>query len=69
MQGLTMAFTGPQCLSLLAQRFPKDAVSTATSVYTSGVYIGSALASLSMLHNKAFGWRVNPTPYTLHPKT
>eukprot|EP00802_Teleaulax_amphioxeia_P012435 Tamp_12477.p1 GENE.Tamp_12477~~Tamp_12477.p1 ORF type:complete len:525 (+),score=24.13 Tamp_12477:3-1577(+) len=56
-QGFTMAFTGPQCLSLLAQSFPKSSVATATSIYTSGVYIGSALASVSILQNKMFGWR------------
>jgi len=36
LQGLAMAFTGPQCLSLLADRFPKQNVATATSIYTSG---------------------------------
>jgi len=37
---------GPQCLSLLAQSFPKSSVATATSIYTSGMYIGAALASM-----------------------
>ena len=37
---------GPQCLSLLAQSFPKSSVATATSIYTSGMCIGAALASM-----------------------
>ena len=102
-----MAFTGPQCLSMLTQNFPKPSVCVCaracvcesararesvcvcvcvnrcrrprrftrlgcnrentfyiyrentfyigvyiSSIYTSGVYIGSALASLSILQNK-----------------
>ena len=56
-QGIAMAFTGPQAISLLADAFPGPKLAFATSFYSTGVYIGGSLASLSMIANARFGWR------------
>ena len=56
-QGFAMAFTGPQCLSLITDSFPIASRATALAVYTSGVYLGGALGSLSIMSNLKLGWR------------
>ena len=56
-QGFSMAFTGPQCLSLLTDYFPPASRATALAIYTSGVYLGGALGSLSIISNLRMGWR------------
>lgn len=56
-QGVAMAFTGPQAISLLADAFPGPRLAFATSVYSTGVYLGGSLASLSMIANARLGWR------------
>jgi hypothetical protein len=44
---------------LIADHFPAGQLATATSIYTSGVYVGTAAASLSALLNAALGWRAS----------
>jgi hypothetical protein len=44
---------------LIADRFPAGQLATATSIYASGVYVGTAAASLSALLNAALGWRAS----------
>jgi MFS family permease len=56
-QGIAMAFTGPQCLSLITDYFLPTSRATALAIYTSGVYLGGALGSLSIMSNLRLGWR------------
>lgn len=56
-QGVSQAFVGPQAYGLIANLFKGEGLATANSVYASGVYVGGALASLSILMNAQLGWR------------
>ncbi|CEM28351.1 unnamed protein product [Vitrella brassicaformis CCMP3155] len=56
-QGVFMAFTTPAAYALLADIFPANQRATANSFYVSAVYLGQALASLSILLNEQLGWR------------
>eukprot|EP00965_Chrysotila_dentata_P160173 5289608-Pleurochrysis_carterae.AAC.3 len=51
------AFCSPAAYPMIADRFPPWRRATANAVYTSGLYLGYALASLSVLFSKAIGWR------------
>jgi len=55
--GLACAFTTPTGYTLINDRVPKDRKSFATSLYSTGVAIGGALASLSILLDNQFGWK------------
>ena len=55
--GLTQAFTNPAAYGLIASTFPESRVSTANSIYSSAVYVGGALASLTILLDNQIGWR------------
>jgi len=55
--GVSQAFCGPAAHTLISASFPPGQRATAASVYTSGIYLGSAAASLSVLMSRAFGWR------------
>lgn len=56
-QGIAQAFTTPAAYTLLADAFPPTRRATASSIYSSAVYFGGALASLTVLLNTNFGWR------------
>lgn len=56
-QGVSQAFVGPQAYGLIATIFKGENMATANSVYASGIYVGGALASLSILLNSQLGWR------------
>lgn len=55
--GLACAFTTPTAYTLINERVPKDRVAFATSLYGTGVALGGALASLSILLDNEFGWQ------------
>jgi MFS family permease len=55
--GLACAFVTPPAYTLIAQRVPKESVSLASSLYGTGVALGGAFASLSILLDTSVGWR------------
>lgn len=55
--GASQAFYNPAAYTLLADIFPKNMVGTVNGIFSSGVYLGGALASLSILLDRAVGWR------------
>ena len=54
--GLFCAFSTPTAYTLIAEKVPKDRLSLATSLYGTGVALGGALASLSILLDNKVGW-------------
>ncbi|VEU43370.1 unnamed protein product [Pseudo-nitzschia multistriata] len=54
--GLFCAFSTPTAYTLISERVPKDRLSLATSIYGTGVALGGALASLSILLDDRIGW-------------
>ncbi|CAM9252164.1 unnamed protein product [Ascophyllum nodosum] len=57
LQGSAQAFTTPAAYTMISDLFPASARGTANAIYSSGVYLGGALASLSLILNGAVGWR------------
>lgn len=57
LMGLSCAFSTPSAYTLLAERVPAANAATASSVYSTGVALGGALASLSILLDTQIGWR------------
>jgi len=55
--GLACAFVTPPAYTLISQLVPKDRVSLASSLYGTGVAMGGAFASLSILLDTKVGWR------------
>jgi MFS family permease len=55
--GVSQAFSGPAAHTLVSSTFPPARRATVNAIYTSGIYLGGALASSSMILSKAFGWR------------
>ena len=55
--GVSQAFCSPAAYPLIGEAFSKDSRGRANAVYSSGLYIGYALASLSALANRRIGWR------------
>ncbi|KAJ1474188.1 major facilitator superfamily domain-containing protein [Baffinella frigidus] len=55
--GAAQAFLTPAAFGLIADRVPNSRLSTANAFYSSGVYLGGALASLSILLDNSLGWR------------
>jgi predicted MFS family arabinose efflux permease len=55
--GLACAFTTPTGYTLINDRVPKDRKAFATSLYGTGVALGGALASLSILLDNNIGWK------------
>jgi MFS family permease len=51
------AFTTPAAYTLLADAFPESSRATANGIYSSGVYVGGACASLTVLLTASIGWR------------
>ncbi|EKX42463.1 hypothetical protein GUITHDRAFT_111436 [Guillardia theta CCMP2712] len=58
LMGVSQAFTNPPAYGLIASSFPESQIATANSVFASAVYIGGALASLSILADQQVGWRM-----------
>ena len=55
--GGACAFAAPAAYTLIADKISKDKLAFANSLYGSGVYLGGALASLSLLLDENVGWR------------
>ncbi len=55
--GVSQAFIGPQAYGLIASYFSGSGMAFANSIYASGVYVGGALASLSIIMDNQLGWR------------
>ena len=55
--GGACAFAAPAAYTLISEKVSKDKLALANSFYGSGVYLGGALASLSLLLDNNFGWR------------
>lgn len=56
-QGGACAFSVPAAYSLIADRVSKDKLSISNGLYGSGVYLGEAVSSLSILLDENIGWR------------
>jgi MFS family permease len=56
--GLMCAFATPCGYTLIRDNFPSSNRALVSSIYGSGVYLGGALASLSILLDNNLGWRV-----------
>lgn len=55
--GMLEAFFAPPCYSLITDYFPPSKRTTANSVISFGIYVGSALSSLTIFLISAQGWR------------
>jgi len=55
--GGACAFAVPAAYTLIADTVSKDKLAFSNSIYGSGVYLGGALASLSLLLDESVGWR------------
>ena len=55
--GIAQSFSGPAAHTLISDTFPASRRATANSVYSSGIYLGAALASLSAVLGQSVGWR------------
>eukprot|EP00960_Hanusia_phi_P040052 754214-Hanusia_phi.AAC.1 len=58
LMGISQAFTNPPAYGIIASSFPESQIATANSVFASAVYIGGAMASLSILVDQQVGWRM-----------
>ncbi len=56
--GVSQAFMSPAAYTILSDVFPLRNRATANAVYACGIYLGGALASLSVALSRAFGWRM-----------
>lgn len=59
--GGACAFAVPAAYSLIADNVSKDKLALTNSLFGSGVYLGGALASLSLLLDQSIGWRSTMT--------
>lgn len=57
MLGATQAACEPAGFSMIADYFPSNKVSTATSIITAAPYLGSGISSLSVIMIAKMGWR------------
>ena len=55
--GISQALYNPAAYTLLAEIFPKSMVGAVNGIFTSGIYFGGSLASLSILLDSKVGWR------------
>lgn len=55
--GGACAFAVPAAYTLIADKVSKDKRAFSNSIYGSGVYVGGALSSLSLLLDESVGWR------------
>jgi len=57
LQGASQAYTSPASIALIADYFPSDRRATANAVFSTGLYIGFALASVVIPLDALKGWR------------
>jgi sugar phosphate permease len=55
--GASQAFNNPAAYTLISEIFPKRMVGTINGVFSSGIYLGGGLASLSIILDGYVGWR------------
>ena len=55
--GVAESVCNPAAYSLIRDYFPPSHRSTANAIYSSGIYVGSAISSISIIAINAFGWR------------
>lgn len=55
--GASQAFFNPAAYTLLAEIFPKKIIGSINGIFSSGVYVGGGLASLSIILDNVIGWR------------
>ena len=55
--GIAQSFSGPAAHTLISDTFPASRRATANAIYSSGIYLGAALASLSAVLGQSVGWR------------
>ena len=55
--GISQAFFNPAAYTLIADLFPKRLVGSINGIFSSGIYLGGGLASLSILLDNQVGWR------------
>lgn len=55
--GITCAACNPTAYSMIGDYFPPNRRATANSIFTSGIYVGNAVSSLSIIIIKYYGWR------------
>ena len=55
--GFTQAFFNPAAYTLLSDLFPQRMIGTVNGIFSGGVYLGGALASLSIILDDKYGWR------------
>eukprot|EP00546_Thalassionema_frauenfeldii_P018112 CAMPEP_0178901982 /NCGR_PEP_ID=MMETSP0786-20121207/4347_1 /TAXON_ID=186022 /ORGANISM="Thalassionema frauenfeldii, Strain CCMP 1798" /LENGTH=515 /DNA_ID=CAMNT_0020573189 /DNA_START=11 /DNA_END=1558 /DNA_ORIENTATION=- len=57
LMGLACAFSTPTAYTLLAERVPTSKAALSSSLYSTGIAVGGALASLSIILDTEIGWR------------
>lgn len=55
--GASQAFFNPAAYTLLSEIFPKKIIGSINGIFSSGVYLGGGLASLSIILDSSIGWR------------
>lgn len=57
MIGASQAFFNPAAYTLIAEIFPSKMIGSINGIFSSGIYLGGALASLSIILDGEIGWR------------
>lgn len=57
MIGASQAFFNPAAYTLIAEIFPKKMIGSINGIFSGGIYLGGALASLSIILDGVVGWR------------
>jgi sugar phosphate permease len=55
--GASQAFFNPAAYTLIAEIFPKKMIGSINGIFSGGIYLGGALASLSIILDGEIGWR------------
>ena len=55
--GASQAFFNPAAYTLIAELFPKKMIGSINGIFSSGIYLGGGLASLSIILDSVVGWR------------
>ena len=57
--GVASSVCNTAAYSLIFNYFPHSYLATANSIYSSGIYVGQAVSSLTIILINAYGWRMN----------
>jgi MFS family permease len=55
--GVAESVCNPAAYSLIREYFPPSHRATANAIYSSGIYVGTAISSISIIIINEFGWR------------